>query len=227
MSEWWSYRPGSFLLFSARTYYRLIDTYNVDVWPLQLGALVAGVGALLWLAREHSILRDRALFAMLAAAWFWLAWGFAYNRFAAINWAALYAAAVYAAQGAALLWVGVVRGAVAFRQRPQPTDPAAIVIVVAGLIAYPLIGVALGRPWSQAEVFALMPEPTAIVTLGLLLLAQPLPRGLFIVPVASCAVGGAMLWALRAPEAWLAPALAVVAIGCAWIDRRRLRSRHR
>jgi hypothetical protein len=227
VSEWWSYRPGSFLLFSARTFYRLIDTYNVEVWPLQLAALAGGVGALLWLAREHSILRDRALFVMLAAAWLWLAWGFAYSRFAAINWAAPYVAGVYAAQGAALLWVGVVRGSVAFRQRPQPTDPAALVIVVAGLIAYPLIGAALGRPWSQAEVFGLMPEPTAIATLGFLLLAQPLPRGLFIVPVASCAYGGAMLWALHAREAWFAPALALVAIGCAWIDRRRLRGPHR
>jgi uncharacterized protein DUF6064 len=227
VSEWWSYRPASFLLFSARTYYRLIGSYNAEVWPLQVVALAIAAGALLWLAREHSILRDRALFAMLAAAWLWLAWGFAYSRFATINWAALYVAGVYAAQGAALLWVGVVRGGVAFRHQVLPTDPVAIVIVLSGLIAYPLIGMAIGRPWSQAEVFGLMPEPTAIATLGFLLLAQPLPRGLFIVPIASCALGGATLWALRAPEAWFAPVLALVAIGCAWIDQRRLRGSHR
>jgi hypothetical protein len=227
VSEWWSYRPGSFLLFSARTYYRLIDSYNTEVWPLQAVALAVALGALLWLARERSILRDRALFAMLAAAWLWLAWGFAYSRFATINWAAVYAAGVYAAQGAALLWVGVVRGAVAFRQRPQPSDPVAIVMVVAGLMAYPLIGAAFGRPWSQTEVFGLVPAPTAIATLGFLLLAQPLPRGLFIAPIASCFYDGAMLWALRAPEASFAPALALVAIGCAWIDRRRLRGSSR
>ncbi len=37
MSEWWTYTLSDFLLFSARTYYRLFELYNRDVWPAQLG----------------------------------------------------------------------------------------------------------------------------------------------------------------------------------------------
>jgi len=221
MSEWWTYRPESFALFSARTYYRLIEAYNADLWPLQWLALAAGVAALVWLLREHSMLRDRAVLVMLAIAWLWVAGGYQHQRFATINWAAGYAAVLFAAQGAAMLWVGVVRGGVAFRRDASPTDPVAIMIIVAALACYPLIAAALGRPWLQAEVFGLMPEPTAIATLGFLLLARPLPRSLFIVPVVSLLWAGAMLRALHAPEAAVAPLLAVLALACAWHAARR------
>jgi membrane protein implicated in regulation of membrane protease activity len=73
-----------------------------------------------------------------------------------------------------------------------------------------------------------MPEPTAIATLGFLLLARPMPRWLFIVPVASCLFAGAMLWALHASEAWLAPLAAAVSLACLWAAaRRRRRARRR
>ncbi len=42
MPEWWSYGLGDFLLFSPRTYYRLIERYNSGLWPLHLVALAAG-----------------------------------------------------------------------------------------------------------------------------------------------------------------------------------------
>jgi hypothetical protein len=219
MTEWWTYRLDSFALFSARTYYRLIESYNAEVWPLQWIALAVGAAALLWLLREHSVLRDRAVFVMLAGAWLAVAWAFEHRRLAAINWAADYVAVLFAAQAAALLWVGVVRGVVAFRRDASLTDPVAMAIIVAGL-AYPVIAVALGRPWSQVEVFALMPEPTAIATLGFVLLARPLPRSLLIVPVASCLWGGATLRALHSAEAGFAPLIAVLVLVCAWRARR-------
>ena len=33
MSEWWTYRPSDFLLFAPRTYYRLFELYNAEIWP--------------------------------------------------------------------------------------------------------------------------------------------------------------------------------------------------
>jgi hypothetical protein len=62
-----------------------------------------------------------------------------------------------------------------------------------------LFGVAAGRPWSQAEVFGIMPEPTALATLGLLLATrQSHWAGLSIVPVVSLLVGAATAWLVRA-----------------------------
>ena len=43
MSEWSTYALSDLLMFSARTYYRLIELYNLAIWPLHLLAAVAGV----------------------------------------------------------------------------------------------------------------------------------------------------------------------------------------
>ena len=65
MTEWWTYRLDSFLLFSARTYQRLLESYNAEVWPLQMVTLLAGIGLLLWLGRPHSPRRDRVVVPLL------------------------------------------------------------------------------------------------------------------------------------------------------------------
>jgi hypothetical protein len=226
VTEWWTYSLDSFLLFSARTYQRLIETYNADVWPWQMVALMAGAGLLLWLGRPHSARRDRVVFVLLALVWWWLAWGFLHRRFASINWSADYAALLFALQGVALLWVALWRGGVVRRRHLSPTDPVAITLIVLGVVVYPFIGPMLGRPWSQAEVFALTPDPTAITTLGLLLLAEPPRRVLLVVPVLWCLYSGAMLWALRMGHAWVPPAVALLAAACL-LWRRRFLAQHR
>ena len=43
MSDWLSYTPSDFLLFSARTYYRLFELYNRAIWPGQILALMLGL----------------------------------------------------------------------------------------------------------------------------------------------------------------------------------------
>ena len=214
MTEWWTYRIDSFLLFSARTYQRLIESTNTDVWPLQMVTLMAGMGLLLWLGRPHSQRRDRVVFVLLALAWAWVAWDFLHRRFATINWAADYAALLFALQAVALLWVGVSRGGRVRRRKLSPTDPVAILLIVLGVIVYPLLAPMLGRPWVQAEVFGVAPDPTVITTLGFLLLAEPPRRLLIVVPVFWCLFHGALLWGLRAGQAWVPPAVALLAVAC-------------
>ena len=214
MTEWWTYRIDSFLLFSARTYQRLIESTNTDVWPLQMVTLMAGMGLLLWLGRPHSQRRDRVVFVLLALAWAWVAWDFLHRRFATINWAADYAALLFALQAVALLWVGLSRGGRVRRRKLSPTDPVAILLIVLGVIVYPLLAPMLGRPWVQAEVFAVAPDPTVITTLGFLLLAEPPRRLLIVVPLLWCLFHGALLWGLRAGQAWVPPAVALLAVAC-------------
>lgn len=225
MTEWWTYRLDSFLLFSARTYHRLIESTNSAVWPLQMVALMAGVGLLLWLGRPHSQRRDRVVFVLLALAWGWVAWDFLHRRFAPINWVADHAAVLFGVQAVALLWVGVARGGRVRRRELSPTDPVAILIIVLGVLIYPLIAAMLGRPWTQAEVFAVTPDPTVITTLGFLLLAEPPRRVLIVVPVLWCAFSGAMLWGLEIGHAWVPPLTALLAAVCL-LWRRRFVAHH-
>ncbi len=74
MSEWWTYRLTSFLLFSPRTYYRLLELYNLAIWPAQLAGMAIGLAivALLIGKRGH---RERIIAGLLAACWLWIALG--------------------------------------------------------------------------------------------------------------------------------------------------------
>ena len=113
MQEWWSYRPGDFLLFSPRTYWRLFQLANEALWPLQIPVLLIGAGILAMLFRPRAW-ADRVIPAVLAAAWLSVSVGFLWMHYAAINWVAIYFVPVFVGEGLIVLWRGTVRGRLAF-----------------------------------------------------------------------------------------------------------------
>jgi hypothetical protein len=221
MSEWWSYSLSDFLLFSPRTYYRLFELYNVAIWPAQIAAIAVGL-AIPALLRRPGMVLGRVIAALLGACWLWVAIAFHLERYATINWAAGYFAAGFILQGALLLWIGVVRDRLQFRLASDLAGRVGLGIFLFALVVQPLIGPLLGREWRGAEIFGVAPDPTAVATLGLLLLvAGRLPWVLMIVPTLWCAVTGATLGAMEAPDAWIAPlAAALVLALSAWRARR-------
>ena len=88
MPEWWTYSLTDFLLFSPRTYYRLIERHNLALWPAQLLALALGA-VIAGLLRRPTPARGRAIAAILAVLWAWVGWTFVAGRYATINWAAV------------------------------------------------------------------------------------------------------------------------------------------
>ena len=222
MPEWWTYSLSDFLLFSPRTYYRLIERYNVAVWPAQpitlgLGLVVAA------LLRRPSVARSRAVAAILAALWAWVGWGFIASRYTTINWAAQYLAWLFAAEVVLLGWLGAVRARLHFGwSRGGPALLGALLFGFA-LALYPLLGPALGRGWRQAEVFGIAPDPTALATLGLLLTGKGSPRArwlLLAAPLVWCAIAGVTLWAMGSPEAWILLSSALLAVAFSARGRR-------
>ena len=86
----------------------------------------------------------------------------------------------------------------------------------------PLAAPLLGRGWRAIELFGVAPDPTAVATLGVLLLARGRRRWLLmIVPVLWCATTGLTLFAMKAPDFWIAPLAAVIAIASAARHARR------
>jgi Family of unknown function (DUF6064) len=212
MSEWWTYRLSSFLLFSPQTYYRLFELYNRAVWPGQLAAVAAGLVILVSLLRP-SPGRSRIAAGILAAGWLWVAVAFHARRYATINWAAVYFAWAFGLEAALLFWAGAVRGRLVPEPRPDPVRRAGVWIFVFALVLYPLIAPVLGRGWRAAEIFGLAPDPTAAGTLGAIALAAGRARWeLLVIPAAWCAVTGAFLKAMEAPDFWVAPLAAAAAV---------------
>ncbi|TFY96789.1 DUF6064 family protein [Ramlibacter rhizophilus] len=195
MSEWWTYRPSDFLMFSAGSYARLLERFQRDVWPLQLVLLGLGLVLLLALVRRPAP-SARAGAWVLAGVWAWVGWGFYLARFAPINTAA-------PALAAACFLQAVLMAALAFAT-PRAGVPrhraVGVLLAAAGLLAWPLLAPLTGRSLAQAEVFGLSPEPTALFTLGWLL-AAPLRHRAWaaVIPLLVLGVGGLMLWLLYGP----------------------------
>lgn len=196
MSEWWTYTLSDFLMFSPRTYWRLIELYNRDFWPLHVPVLAAGL-TVLWLAAARRVQAFRLVAVVLAASWCWVGWAFLWERYATINWAAQYVALAFAVQALLLMGTSLMPGNTA--ARPDTAWRGLGWLLAAAGLVYPLVGLAAGRPWVQAEAVGMAPEPTALFTLGLLLLGgQPASRAgralLFPIPVLCLLLGAATGW---------------------------------
>jgi hypothetical protein len=211
MSDWWTYSLSDFLLFAPRTYYRLFELYNDDIWPAQIAALAAGA-AIVALLERSGARTGRVITAILAASWLSVAWAFHLERYATINWAAVYFAAGFALQMLLLLWSGTIRGQLDLRLDGTITSRAGLALFIFALVGQPVIGRLVGRPWTQAEIFAAAPDPTAVATLGVLLTASRVPWGLMVLPLLWCLITGATLWTMDAPDAVVSPLAAVLAL---------------
>ena len=211
MSDWLSYAPQDFLLFSPRVYYRLIELHNETLWPLQLAALALGL-LVLFATLRGGHAASRVAFAILGALWIWLAWSYLWERYPSINWAVAYAAPLFAAQGLALIWCGTIREKLRLPPVTGVVSAATALLLATAVIAYPLIAPLMGRPWTAAETFGIFPEPTALATLAVL---AGVPRGgtlLIIIPFLWCAVASEILWLLGSPEFFIPATAALTAI---------------
>ena len=130
------YRLRDFLMFSPRTYNRLFEHYNHDVWPLQLLALAVGIVILI---------RPRVTAPLLAIAWLWVAYAFFWQRFSTIHTFAKWFAIAFAVEA---LLLCLYRG----------TSRAALVLFAVVLFVYPIIP-------PRHEMFGIAPDPTALGTL--------------------------------------------------------------
>jgi len=219
MSEWWTYSLSDFLLFSARTYRRLFELYNVDIWPAQSVALALGciLLALMWRPRAG---QGRYMAAILMLGWIWVAWAFHWRHFVTINWAATYFAYVFAFEALLLFVFGTVLDELTF-EPGSVAHRVGFAVVLFAVFLQPLIAPFTGRGWLQAEVFGAAPDPTAVATLGVLLASGRRAQWrLGILPLLWCALSGAVLWTLGAPgDAVVLPIVAVVVLVVARMAR--------
>jgi hypothetical protein len=231
MSEWWTYHPSNFLMFSPRTYWRLFELANAAVWPWQLVALAVGLAG--WIARWRDVVRaptaeldawPRWSALYLAVCCAGSGWIFLHQRYADINWPADGLALAFAMQALGLAGLAAL-------VRLAPVAPgrrwaAGMALVGWALLGQPLLGLALGRPWSQLELVGIAPDPTLIALLGWLTLVQAphragrvILRCLWAAASIGCAASAATLWTMGAPQAWVLP-IAVAVAATAVLSRR-------
>lgn len=200
MSEWWTYGASDFLMFSPRTWWRLVAQYHAALWPVQwLGLAGSALAVALALrARERARARQ-ALALVLALSWAWVAWAFHWQRHATINLAAPWLAGLFALQSLLYLAAAALPGVMVHAAPARPwRTTLGWLLAALGLAGPALQGWQAGRPWEQTEIFGVMPDPTALGSLGLWLAATGgRPAWLLPGPILAVAIGLATRWVLR------------------------------
>jgi len=218
--EWQTYSLSDFLMFAPRTYWRLVELYNADLWPAQAAVVAVGCAAL-FLAARGGRFAARIVPALLAAAWAWVAWGWLHWRFATINWPADYAAVAFAIEAALLAALALRRDGMQ-TAAPSLAPGAGLALAALAIVVYPFAAPLAGRSMATAEFAGLMPDPTAIATLGFVLRASPAARLVLLpIPLLACCASATMHWTMGTPLWWLPLAAAVVACGVALASGRR------
>ena len=197
MSEWWSYGLSDFLMFSPETYGRLVERFNAAWWPGQVAG-IAAAGALLVLPRRAGAWPQRAMLLLLALAWAWTGWAFHARSYAEIFLAAPWVAWACAVQ--AVLLAAATAMPMAANGPPSRVAWLSGHVLLAAALLFPLAAPLQGHGWPRAEVFAFMPDPTALATLGALLVLRH-PRGIWrallaAIPMLSLLLGTATRWLL-------------------------------
>ena len=188
------------LPFTADVLFSSFEAYNRALWPLPILAFAMALAAVLLTLRPVPG-TDRAIGALLAIAWLWVGLGYHVMHHAAIDFAAPLYGVFFVVQAVLLAWTGVARGRLAFRFRADPFGWAGLALALAATIAWPMADRLLGPGWQSVRLVGLAPGPTAVLTLGLLLLTDGrTPLRLAVIPLLWTLVAGATAWVLAIPQ---------------------------
>lgn len=212
------------LSFDAEVLAALFAQMNRALWPAQTACFAAALAAL-WLASAKGPGRTRLLGAVLAGAWLICGLVFHLHYFAGLSFTAPAFGGLFLAQAALLAWSLLLRGRPAFGLYRGPAAWAGLAAIAYALVVVPLISL-LGEGPATTRVFALAPGPTAVFTLGLLLLSRGrCPLHLLLLPLAWTLIAGATAWSLWIPEDLALPVIGPGLVAVAFWHNRTLASR--
>ncbi len=200
MSDLFNFSLSDMMLFSSETFVRMITLHNNNLWPLHIVSIVVTLG-LLWAvlrSRYVTAMWPRLAYAALAVAWIWVGYAFHLESYAPINWGAKVFAWAFMAQGALLLITALAVDAdKLFAASGWPTALGRFLFVF-GAIVWPVASMAAANDWEAAHLLGLLPDPTALATLGILFLAKgPGKYLLGLIPIAWCAISATTYVAMR------------------------------
>lgn len=143
--------------------FNVFGSYNMAIWPAQIIAYFLGAGVIALAFRENK-LSGRFISGILA---------------------------LFVLEGLlSIIVVGSILDKLSFRFRLKRDQIIGAIFILYAMIAYPLIGFALGHWYPRAPMFGVAPCPTTIFTFGLLLWAKkPVPIYLIAIPLIWSIIG--------------------------------------
>jgi hypothetical protein len=155
--------------------------YNLAIWPMQVFAYLAGMVAL-YSATKQTRFSDNIASGILSFFWVWTG-----AVFCVFFWAPSYPAAyafgvLYVTQGVVFL-LNAIKPALSFKSQRNAFALIGWLFIAYAMAGYPLVGYFLGHVYPRSIPFGLVPCPTAVFTLGLLMLTDKgVPRHVLVIP---------------------------------------------
>jgi len=195
------------LPFSHDAFLDVFAAYNTALWPAEMVLWLATAAvAVGWFASRR--IGARAAFALLAVHWAWSGIAYHWVYFRTINRAAILFGMLFVAQAVLFVWVAI-------EQSGNPTATVSGVRRILGGtflaygLVYPLVGLAFDLRYPRMPVFA-VPCPTTLVTAGLVIASNGIPRVVNFIPILWAGIGSSAAFALG-----IRADLALVAAGAA------------
>lgn len=82
---------------------------------------------------------------------------------------------IFVIHGIILLCFGVIKDTVSYTWKPDSRHYIGLLLILYGLVFYPLVGILTGRVFLEYPIFGIAPCPVSIFTLGLLLWSDARP----------------------------------------------------
>lgn len=175
--------------FTVEQFFEVMRRYNEAVWPMQWGFYLLALVAIVVAWRHTTPHAGRIVSGALAFLWLWIGVVYHLTFFRTINPGAILFGVLFIVQAALFVWMGVGQTRLAFRPHPDWIGLMGGLLLLYALVVYPALGYAFGQRYPAVPTFGL-PCPTTIYTIGLLLWAtRPIPRVLFLIPIAWTALG--------------------------------------
>lgn len=214
MRDYLNYSLQDLLLFSPDVYFRLLERYNQDIWPLQVIALLLGV-ILIWQVWRRDHFNGWLIAGGLALSWLWCGLVFHISYYASLNWVAPYFGALFILQGAGLLIWGMNRETKSQQEREIFTFYLGLGLIFFAVLVYPLLWLVDGHSWREVQIFGTSQNATLIATVGVLLCYRA-SLILLIIPLIFLVINALTAWLLGSID-WIVSGVVFTLIVLIWL----------
>ncbi len=174
--------------FTLEKFLLTLENYNLDIWPLQIVSYILGI-AVIVLAVKKTRLSNRVISLILSFFWLWSGIVFCILYWNKSFKFALIFGILLIIQGLIFIY-SFLKQNISFSYTWNRYSAIGILLIFYAMIAYFLIGLFIGHTYPQSFPFGLVPCPTTIFTLGILLWTdKKVPKHIIIIPALLSLVG--------------------------------------
>jgi len=168
--------------FKLETFLNLLAGYNQNIWPLQILSYFLGILSTT-IAIKTFKNSSRMISAILSFFWLWTGIVFCIFYWGPVYKPAYLFCVLWIVQGVFFLVSGVFKSDISFQFKPDPRSFLGLLFIIYALAGYQIFGYFIGHRYPRFFAPGLVPCPTNVFTVGILLLTdKKFPRYLMVLP---------------------------------------------